>query len=105
MNIIFVSLGMQLLGHKLSVCLALKETTKLFFIASVPFFFHYYQQYTTVPVVLHSYQHLVLSVFFSLVILIGVVLSHHGIHFHFHNSLWCWLSFSCPYMPFVYHLR
>ena len=38
MNIIFVSLGMQLLDHKLSVCLALKETTKLFFIASVPFF-------------------------------------------------------------------
>lgn len=68
-------------------------------------FFHYYQQYTAVPVVLHSYQHLVLSVFFGLVTLVGVVLSHRGIHFHFHNSLWCWVSFSCPYMPSVYHLR
>lgn len=100
----FVSLGMQLLDPKLSVCLTLKETTKLFFIASVPLF-HYYQQYTTVLVVLHSYQHLVLSVFFSLVILVGVALSHRGIHFHFHNSLWCWVSFSCPYMPSVHHLR
>ena len=45
------------------------------------------------PVSVHSCQHLVLSLFLILAILIAALISHGGFSLSFPNSLWCWTLF------------
>ena len=62
---------MQLLYHMVRVCLVLQEITKLSSRVAVPFCISQ-QQWVRVPIAPHPHQHLVVSVFWILAILIGV---------------------------------
>ena len=62
---------MQLLYHMVRVCLVLQEITKLSSRVAIPFCISQ-QQWVRVPIALHPHQHVVVSVFWILAILIGV---------------------------------
>ena len=64
-------LGVESLGHMLSVFLTLEATAKLFFQVVISVF-HAHHECVRVPIASHPNTHLVFSVFFIVAILMGV---------------------------------
>lgn len=59
----------QRLDYAARICLVLKKTAILQWVCTIS---HSHQQWTRVPISLHSHQHLMVSVFWTLALLIGV---------------------------------